>query len=78
MNAAEAQLKSNKGKKFLFGDRICTADFWYGIIYTNYFNNPTVAYGFDNWQKELKKYPTFEAYGKRFSLENARHLAERP
>ena len=78
LKAAEDQLKSNGGKKFLFGDRLNIADFWYGGIYTNYFNNPNAAYGTEIWQKTLQNYPTFEAYGKRFSQENARHLASRP
>ena len=78
MKAAEDQLKSNGGKKFLFGDRIGIADFWYGCIYSNWFNNPVNAYGTEIWQKALQKYPIFEAYGKRFTLENAKHLATRP
>jgi glutathione S-transferase len=49
MKAAEEQLKSNGGKKFMFGDRLNIADFWYGCIYTNYFNNPKVAYGTEIW-----------------------------
>ena len=49
MKAAEDQLKSNGGKKFLFGDRLNTADFVYGCIYTNYFDNPSVAYGTEIW-----------------------------
>ena len=48
MKCAEDQLKSNGGKKFLFGDRVNIADFWYGCIYTNYFNNPK-AYGAERW-----------------------------
>ena len=67
MNIAEEQLKKVDGKKFLFGDKLTIADFYYGQIYTNYFNNPSVAYGSDRWTEALKAYPIFEEYGKRFS-----------
>ena len=54
------------------------ADFYYGQIYTNYFNNPSVAYGVDKWTEALKSYPVFEEYGKRFTMENKAFLEARP
>ena len=78
MKIAEEQLKSNGGKKFLFGDKLTIADFYYGQIYTNYFNNPNVAYGVERWTEALKEYPIFEEYGKRFTLENKAFLEARP
>ena len=33
----------SKGNKFLFGNDLCTADFFVGSLYTNYFANPAVG-----------------------------------
>lgn len=78
MKLVEHQLNNNGGKQFLFGNKLSIADFWIGQIYTNYFNNPAVAYGADRWTEALKNYPTYEAYGKRFAKENEEFIKNRP
>ena len=34
----------SKGQKFLVGDKLTTADFWIGGLYTNFINNSHVSF----------------------------------
>ena len=63
--------------KFLFGDTLTLADFVVGKLYVDYFANPNCPHG-EEWKRVLAGTPEFDAYGKRFSAENAAYLAKRP
>ena len=61
---------------WLVGNRMSTADFWYGTMYTSLIANPN-AYGRTEFGAFLKANPSFEAYGKRFAAEHKRYLDSR-
>ena len=72
-----ALLEPNLDGTWLVGDKISTADFHIGGIYTNYMNNPALGYCKDEWAATKKSYPKFCAYGERYAAENANYLASR-
>ena len=62
---------------WLVGNRMSTADFWFGQIYASMANNRD-AYGRAEFAAFLKANPAFETYGKRFCAENQKWLDKRP
>lgn len=54
---------------WLVGNRMSTADFYFGNIYASISTNRD-SYGRGEWAEWLKAHPGFEAYGKRFCAEN--------
>ena len=63
--------------RFLFGDKLCEADFMVGRMYTDYIVRKDQPC-FDKWRALLNKYPEFEAYGNAFTAEMKPYLDKRP
>ena len=57
---------ANRKTKWLFTDKISYADFWFGALWTNNFNNPHCQNGPEEWPKLQAANPAFSAYGKQF------------
>jgi len=66
-----------KEGEFLCGEKLTIADFVIGGLYTNTFTNEKAPFGVEKWSALLKKYPNFEAYGKRFEEANTEYLSTR-
>lgn len=73
----------SKGNKYLFGNELCTADFFVGgHLYVNVMANPILGQGMAPDAKEAyaglaEKYPNFKAYGERLTEANAKYLNTR-
>ena len=63
--------------RFLFGDKLCLADFIVGRMYTDYISRQDQPY-YSKWRALLNKYPEFEAFGNAFAAEMKPYLDKRP
>lgn len=63
--------------RWLFGDKICAADFMVGRLYTDYMCDP-MGPCHDKFKQCLSNCPEFERYGQQFAAEMADYLAKRP
>ena len=64
-------------KKFLIGETLTIADFYWGNFYASWLTNP-LAYEPDRRADILKKFPKYTAYGNRFIAEIGDSLKTRP
>eukprot|EP00355_Strombidium_rassoulzadegani_P007574 CAMPEP_0168625292 /NCGR_PEP_ID=MMETSP0449_2-20121227/9917_1 /TAXON_ID=1082188 /ORGANISM="Strombidium rassoulzadegani, Strain ras09" /LENGTH=91 /DNA_ID=CAMNT_0008667003 /DNA_START=373 /DNA_END=645 /DNA_ORIENTATION=+ len=69
--------KCRQTKTFLVGNKLTIADFIVGGLYTNLANNPHVGYGGQRWVEFLRKNPSFNAYGERYSKAMQKYLDKR-
>ena len=76
LKVAEAQC--SLGKEFLVSDKLCTADFFIGGLYTNYVNNDSISFAKDQWRSCLDDYPNFKAYCVRYAAANEKWISSRP
>ena len=64
-------------KKFLTGETLSIADFYWGNCYVSVLTNPKF-YEPERRAETLKRFPKFIAYGKRFEAEFSQYLKSRP
>ena len=64
-------------QKFLTGETLSTADFYWGNCYVSVLNNPGF-YEPERREEILKRFPKFTAYGKRFESVFIKYLKTRP
>ena len=64
-------------KKFLTGETLTIADFYWGSFYASWLTNP-MAYEPEKRADTLKKFPKYAAFGKNFIAEFSDSLTNRP
>ena len=64
-------------KKFLTGESLSMADFYWGNCYVSVLTNPKF-YEPERRAETLRRFPKFTAYGKRFEAEFISYLKSRP
>ena len=69
--------KALGNKKFLTGESLSIADFYWGSLYASWLTNP-LAYEPERRADILRKFPKYNAFGMRFTAECGDYLKARP